>query len=113
MNNYPLFEHWYKACDWILDKCDRMPKHIRFTISGRIANLAIEILELITEAVYTRDRNPLIARINLNLEKLRIFFRLCHDRQYVNGTQLEFIQTEINKAGRMCGGWAKQGNPPL
>ncbi|HRD79775.1 MAG: hypothetical protein IAE84_05855 [Saprospiraceae bacterium] len=40
MKHYPIYEHWYKTANWILDKCDGMPKHIRFTISGRIAPLA-------------------------------------------------------------------------
>lgn len=105
MKTYPLFEHWYKTADWILDKCDKMPKHLRFTLSGRIANTALEVLDLITEAVYTRDRKPLLRRINLLLEKLRILFRLCFDRQYLGPAQYEYIQTELQTAGRMCGGW--------
>lgn len=107
MKHYPLFEHWYKTTDWILDRCDKMPKHTRFTISGRIANMAIETMEVLAEAVYSKDKIPLLRRVNLNLEKLRLFFRLCHDRRYISPSQYEFVQTEINTAGKMCGGWIK------
>jgi hypothetical protein len=111
MKHYPLFEHWYKTANWILDKCDRMPKHTRFTVSGRMANLAIETIELLAEAVYSKDKAPFLERVNMNLEKLRLFFRLCYDRHYIGQQQYEFIQGEINTAGRMCGGWLKAQAP--
>lgn len=111
MNQYPLFEHWYKTSDWILDRCERMPKHIRYTVSGRMINLCLETTELIIEAIYTKEKIALIRQINLNLEKLRIFFRLSHDRGYISHTQYIFVQQEINTAGKMCGGWLKQSAP--
>lgn len=106
--NYALFEHWYKTTDWILDRCDKMPKHTRFTLGGRIANLALDVTSLITEAIYTKDRQHLLRRINLLLEQLRVLFRLCHDRAYISPVQYEFIQKEIQTAGKMCGGWLKE-----
>jgi hypothetical protein len=107
MKPFLLFENWYKTTDWILDKCDRLPKHTRFTLAGRIANIALDTLELLTEAGVSAQKRAILTRINLNLEKLRILFRLCYDRKYISITQSEFIQTEINTAGRMVGGWLK------
>jgi hypothetical protein len=105
--DYPLFEHWYRTMDWILDRCDRMPKHIRFTVSGRMVALSIEIAEWIAEAVYTKERQQLLSGVNKNLEKLRLYFRLCKDRRYISLSQYEYISREINQAGKMCGGWLK------
>lgn len=102
-----LLEHWYKTTDWILDKCDRFPKHTRFTIAGRLAALALDTLERITEAAYSKEKRALLTQVNLLLEKQRLLFRLCHDRRYLSPAQYEFIQSEINTAGRMCGGWLK------
>jgi len=110
MNAPTLLEHWYKTTDWVLDKCDRLPKHTRFTLAGRIANLALETLELITEAAYSKEKKALLTQVNLRLEKLRLLFRLCHDHQYISTAQYEFVQAEINTAGRMCGGWLKSCN---
>lgn len=107
MNPPQLLEHWFKTTDWILDKCDRFPKQTRFTIAGRIGNLAVDVLELITEAAYSKEKRALLIQVNLRLEKLRLLFRLCHERRYINPVQYEFIQSEINTAGRMCGGWLK------
>lgn len=106
--DYPLFEHWYKSTDWILDKCEKMPRHVRFTISSRIANIALDTLDLIVQAIYSREKTSLLRQVNLNLERLRILFRLCHDRRYIAITQFEFAAQAIQNAGKMCGGWLKQ-----
>jgi hypothetical protein len=113
MKTYPLFEHWYKTTNWILDRCDGMPRHTRFTIASRIANLTLDVLDLINMAIYNKERKDILNKINLNLERLRIFFRICHDRGYLSSSQNLFIQQEINSAGRMCGGWLKDIEPPI
>lgn len=107
VTDYPLYEHWYKTLNWILDRCDRMPKNTRFTVNNRIVQLSVEIAEWIIEAIYSKDRIELLKAMNKNLEKLRLYFRICKDRQYLNVKQYEFISREINKAGAMCGGWMK------
>lgn len=104
---FPLYEEWFKTTDWILDKCDKLPKHTRFTVAGRIANLALDVLELLTEAAYSKQKIALLNRVNLYLEKLRLLFRLCYERQYVSASQYEFVQTQINSAGKQVGGWLK------
>lgn len=108
---YPLFEHWYKTTDWILDKCDKLPRNMRFTLSGRIASLSLEVLELIIEAIYAHERSALLKKINLDLEKLRVFFRLCKDRRLISISQYEFIIGELQTTGKMVGGWMKQQQP--
>lgn len=102
-----LLEHWYRTTDWLLDKCDRFPKSTRFTIGSRIANLALEILEMITEASYSKEKRAKLIQTNLALEKLRLLLRLCHQRRYLSLAQYEFIQSDINTAGKMCGGWLR------
>ncbi len=106
-NNYPVFEHWYRTCDWILQTSERMPKHTRFTINNRIVNLALENLDLLIFAIYSKNKIEYFKKINLNLERLRIFFRLVKDRRYISIKQYEYIMIEINKNGKMIGGWQK------
>ncbi len=104
---FPLFDLWFKTTDWVLDKCDRMPKNTRSTVANRIANLALDTLELLTEAAFSKQKIGILTKINLNLEKLRLLFRLCHERRYISQAQYEFVQTEINSAGKQVGGWLK------
>jgi hypothetical protein len=107
--NYALHEEWYQFVYWLLDKCDKMPKHIRFTVSGRIANLALEVQESLIRASYTAKTHQavILKEINIQLEQLRLYMRLCKDRQYISISQYEFASKSINTSGRMCGGWLK------
>lgn len=103
----PLFEHWYRTTNWILERSEKFPKHTRFTISSRINTLALEITEDIVTAIYSRDKRSCLERINMRLEILRIMFRISHERRYISHDQYEFISKAINESGKMTGGWLK------
>ncbi len=106
--DYPLFEQWYKTMDWILDKTEKMPVSTRFSVANRIAAMAIDNIELITDAIYQKQKNESLEKINRNIEKLRILFRLCNDRHYISEKQYAFISQELNTSGKMVGGWLKK-----
>ncbi len=103
----PILEHWSRFLDWLLDRIERMPRTSRFTIGQRMSNLALDVLEGILEAAYSKDRVAVLRRLNLSIDKLRVFTRLCFRRRYINGTQYEFAARELDTAGRMAGGWLK------
>ncbi len=107
-HDYPLFVHWQQTLGWILDTTERFPQKARFTLANRMADLALDILEGIIEAIYQKQRTAILRRINLNLEKLRVLFRLCYQRHYISSKQLEHINRQLNEAGQMTGGWLKQ-----
>ncbi|MCD4678712.1 MAG: diversity-generating retroelement protein Avd [Desulfobacula sp.] len=104
---YPLFEHWYKTLDWILSSVEKFPKNARFSLASRIADLALEAMELIIEAIYSKNRINILNTLNLHFEKLRVLFRIAHDRKYISIKQYEYISKDINEAGKMTGGWKK------
>jgi len=106
--NYPVFKKWYEILNWIMDRCERFPKSVRFSFTSRILNFSLDIMELVIEAIYTKQRAYILRRINLYIEKLRVFFRLSFQRNYLSVNQYEFISKELNEFGRMIGGWAKQ-----
>jgi len=66
------------------------------------------------EALYTRREAKLISlrRVNLNLEKLRVFWRLICDRHWISQQQLLFVSQRLDEIGRMAGGWLRQLEPP-
>lgn len=106
--NYPLFAHWYKTLDWILTTVENFPKKARFSLASRIADIALDTIELIVEAIYAKDRVHILDKINLYMEKQRILFRIAYDRRYISLRQHEFISTSVDEAGKMVGGWRKQ-----
>jgi len=105
--DYPIFVKWFDATDWILDTVEKFPKSVRFTVSGRIVNITLDIMEAIIEAIYTKNRLHILERINLHIEKLRIMFRLSHKRRYLSKQQYEYISGILYETGKMIGGWKK------
>lgn len=105
--NYPLYVKWELITDWTLQTAERMPKSLRFTLANRLFNHALDGLECIIDAIYTKNRLPLLKQLNQIIEKLRILFRLCKRRNLISVRQHEFISNELNEAGKMLGGWIK------
>ena len=52
----PLFVLWYDFSKWLLDKTEKFPRKVRFTFSNRIANTALDVMEGIIEARYSREK---------------------------------------------------------
>lgn len=104
----PLFVLWYDFANWLLKKTEKFPKNVRFTLTRRIENLALDILEGIIEARYEREKMAALKRIDLKMERLRVLLRLCCDRRHLDSKGYEYCSRKINEAGRMIGGWRKQ-----
>lgn len=103
-----LFTHWFDFLNWLFDRTTRFPKNIRHTLTNRIETLALDILMNIVEARYGRKvRSERLSRVNLDLEKMRVLMRLCHSRRFLSNNQYEHASREIEKAGRMTGGWKR------
>ena len=103
----PLFVLWYDFSKWLLNKSEQFPRKVRFSFANRIDNLALDIIESIVEARYSRKKIDILRRIDLNMEKLRVLLRMCRDMRYLDHAGYEYAAREINKAGKMVGGWRK------
>ena len=80
----------------------------RFTLGDRLESVALEILELLVEASYVRDKFDLLRRANLRLECLRYLTRLAKDLHLLSVKQYEFAASALFAIGAEIGGWAKQ-----
>ncbi|MBT4526184.1 MAG: diversity-generating retroelement protein Avd [Deltaproteobacteria bacterium] len=105
--DYPIFVKWLSILDWLMDRAESFPKSVRFTVSSRLVNLSLEIMDGIIELIYSRNKAKMINQANLKLEKLRVLIRICFKRRYLSAKQYEYIAEEINESGRMLGGWKK------
>ena len=104
----PIFIKWMDFVKWLLVTTDGFPKKTRFTFSDRVTNLAFEIIEDLVEARYSKNKGYALKRINMNLEKLRIFIRLCYECRFLSKKSYEYAAYSINEVGKMLGGWIKQ-----
>lgn len=104
----PIFVQWIDFLKWILVTTDHFPKKVRFTFTERLNNLALNMVEDLVEARYTRNKTPILQRANLTLEKIRILIRLSYETRVLPQKSYEYASFAINDIGKMLGGWLKQ-----
>lgn len=103
-----------KACEdchqlilWIIPAIDRLPRQRRFTLGERIESSLLEVLELLVEAAYSKERRPVLKMANRRLARARHLWRLAMElgdvdkRRYSHGANL------IDQLGRQIGAWTK------
>jgi hypothetical protein len=103
----PVFTAYYEFLGWVLDRVEKFPKDQRFIFGQRLANHALDVLELIVQALYRKDRRDLLVAANTRLQTVRILLRLCCDRRLISPAQFAFAAQRLTEVGRMLGGWAK------
>ena len=62
---------WYDVVKWFLERVDSFPKNQRFVFGQRLADRAIDVLELLVEAAYSPRKADLLSRANRDIEVLR------------------------------------------
>lgn len=88
-------------------RTQRFPKRLRNSLSTRIDNLALGILEEVTTAAYRRNKKSLLMRTDEKLGKLKVLMRLSHELQLLSHGQYEEIALRLSESGRMLGGWLR------
>ena len=97
----------YRFILWLIPTLARFPRSQKFLLGDRMQNTAIDILEALIEATYTKDRDGPLLRANLGLEKLRFFIRLSRDLKYLDPRRHEFAVRSLNETGRRVGAWRR------
>jgi hypothetical protein len=105
----PALEKAYQFMLWLIPTVERFPRGQRFLLGDRIQTTALDALEGLIEATYSRNAAPLLLRVNLLLEKLRFLFRLAKDLHYLDLRRYEFAARATDEIGRLVGGWIKAG----
>ncbi len=103
-----VFVKWMEFLKWLLPVTEKFPKRVRFSFANRIDNLALDVVEDLIEARYTRNKHEILKRTNLRLEKLRILLRISCDQRHLSYKAYEHAMRSMNEVGKMLGGWIKQ-----
>jgi hypothetical protein len=107
-NDSAIFVKWMEFLKWLLPVTEKFPKRVRYSLANRIDNLALDMVEDLVEAQYTRNKQGILKRSNLRLEKLRVLLRISCDQRHLSHQTYEYAMRSINEVGRMLGGWIKQ-----
>ncbi len=103
----PALEAHYQFLRWLMPAVEKFPRSQRFLLGDRIQSTALDVLDTLIEATYTRDRRAHLSRANLGLEKLRFHIRLAVEMRHLDGRRYEHAARQLDEIGRLVGGWAK------
>ncbi len=103
LKSYELLKHF------IAQVLRRIPRDQRFALGNQIQGHLTLVMELLTEAYYTApaEKRPLLLKVNLKLEILRHYLRLCHELGYYDSAKLKHLSEQVDEIGRMAGAWLK------
>ena len=107
-NELTVFVKWLEFLKWFLPVLEKFPKKARFTITSRIENCALDIVEYLIEAKYSREKRQILRKVNLHLEKIRILLRISYETKLMPTKSYHHANKLINEVGMMIGGWLKQ-----
>jgi hypothetical protein len=65
----------YPLLLWLIPTLEKFPRGQRFLLGDRIETAALDVLDLLIQATYTRERQAMLGRANLGLERLRMLAR--------------------------------------
>jgi hypothetical protein len=98
----------YDLLLWLINHVGKFPRSHRFVLGERVETAMLDVLMLLVEASYERQKLPLLQRANLELEKLRLLIRLGKDLGFTSVKQYEYVSRELVALGQQIGGWRRQ-----
>ena len=103
----PALESHYRFIIWLVPVLDGFPRSQRFLLGDRIQGIAMDVLESLIEATYTRQRGAHLAQANLGIKKLRFLCRLARDLRHLDRRRYENSARCLDESGRRIGAWSK------
>ena len=101
----PALASHYRFILWLVPAVNHFPRTHKFLLGDRIQGLAMDVLEALIEATYTRRRDASLVRANLGVEKLRFLFRLANDLRCLDSRRYEHAARCLDETGRRIGAW--------
>ena len=105
--SYPIIVKSYNLTKWYIEKLARLPKNHRFTLGEKIQDALLNLLMLLSDAIYSKDKKALLLEANRELEKLRLLSRLMKDLNLLPTDSYRFVSSSLDEIGKMLGGWMK------
>ena len=104
----PALESHYRFIIWLVSVLDGFPRSQRFLPGDPgCRGIAMDVLESLIEATYTRQRGAHLAQTNLGIEKLRFLCRLARDLRHRDRRRYEHSACYLDETGRRIGAWSK------
>ena len=108
----PIFKKTYDLYKTFYSYRDSVTKQDRYTLWQRCESLILDVLEnlLLASQLSKAEKLPVLEKVSLKLNFLRVFLRLCKEVKVIDGKKYIEWQETVDEIGRMLGGWARQLN---
>ena len=100
----------YDLIVWTVNHTSRFPRNHRHVLGTRIEQQLYDVLELLIEAKFSRQRRAQLENTNRKLETLRFLLRLAKDVDYLELSSYGFGAKCVDEIGRLVGGWLKSAD---
>lgn len=111
-SHLPIFQKSYDLTIRFFQETHNFSREHKFTLGQKIKDTILELLDWIIIANSAEDKRLALKEINLRVEKLRIYVRLCFDLKIIGVKKYEVLSKYIDEIGRMIGGWMKSNHRP-
>lgn len=110
MNSCPALSETYDFILWLKKVIARFPKNERYGLGLRLENKALDLLDNLIRAGYSRNKVNFLREANFLLEQIRFLLRLCKDCGHLSLRRYEYSSKCVLEIGRQVGGWIKSRN---
>jgi hypothetical protein len=100
-------EKMHQFLVWMVPTVERFPRNQKFLLGDRIQSVALDVLERLIEATYSKQPKTALQSANLGVEKLRHLFRLATELKHLDMRRYEHSARSLDEVGRLVGGWLK------
>jgi|APTNR8051073442_1049403.scaffolds.fasta_scaffold13708_1 hypothetical protein len=108
-SNETIIQKAYDLLKYTIPVLEKFPRNQKFTLANRIQDALSELLEELIRAYYApiSIKKEKLQGVNVRLEILRHYFRLCYDIGLYNSLKYKDFAERLDEIGRMTGGWLK------
>ncbi|MDO8660359.1 MAG: diversity-generating retroelement protein Avd [Candidatus Woesearchaeota archaeon] len=110
LEDLKLFHKTYELLKWQHTLLNKFPKSEKYTLAQKIENTSLNVMEGIIQSNNEFEKTKSLEKTIIELDKLRIFYRLANDLNFLTPAQFEFVSKIIDEIGRMLGGWYKKNS---
>lgn len=103
----PIFQKTYDLLLRIYKEVHNFPKEYKYSIGEKLQKSCLKILDWIIVANSERDKSISLKKANQQIDKLRIYVRICYSLNIIGIAKYEVLSKYIDEIGRMIGGWLK------
>ena len=105
----PIFTRASDFIAWLVPVTNHFPRSHRHTVTKRLLDGALNLLECLVEANNRRSqaRRRALEAADEELDKVRFYLRLAYSWRWLSPGQYEHAGRMVAEIGRLLGGWQK------